>query len=176
MARTLAVVLYATILDEQNVEAPAVAYALVDPTASFADVLTTLNDWLAAVDNCTDGQIIRTQLEVLPALPDGLKPAALAGSRVEQLGIWQFTATGTAHIESYPVPALSNSSSVTHLSRIVLTGGSPGAALRDLVAGGGTASFAWTNAWQQAIAAFAAALVSFRRAGSALERQSYERV
>jgi len=176
LPKTLAVILNASILDELGVEAPAVAYANVDPTASFNDVLTSLNAWLAGVDACTDGQIIRAHLDVLPALPDGLKSAAAGGSRVEQLGIWQFTATGTTHLEKYPVPALSNGPTVTNLGRIVLTSGSPGANLKALITGGGTAALEWTNAWQQAIATFASALISFRRAGSELARETYERV
>jgi hypothetical protein len=168
--------LTAAVLDELGVEAPAQAFANVDPTASFDDVLTVLNTWLADVDACTDGQIIRAQLNVIPALPDGLKSAAAAGSRVEQLGIWQFTATGTAHVEQYVVPALSNGPTVTNLGRIVLTSGSPGANLKNLITGGGTAALEWTNAWQQAIASFASALISFRRAGGELGRATFERV
>ena len=176
MAKTLEVQLFASIVDELGVEAPAVAYALVDPTASFADVLTTINTWLADIDAVTDGQIIRARLDVTPTLPGGLKTAAVAGSRVEQLGVWQYNATGTPHVEGYPVPALSNSPTVVSGGKIVLTSGSPAANLKNLIAGGGTAALEWTNAWQQAISTFASALISFRSAGSALARDSYERV
>ena len=176
MAKTLEVQLIASIVDELGVEAPAVGYALVDPTASFADVVSTVNTWLADVDAVTDGQIIHVVLHVVPTLPDGLKTAPVAGSRVEQIGVWQFNATGTAHVESYPVPALSDSPTVTAGGKIVLTSGSPGAALRDLLVGGGTASLEWTNAWQQALSTFSAALVSFRSFGGALARKTYERV
>ena len=176
MAKTLIVKLEAQILDELNCQAPAVQYALVDPSATFSDVLSTVNTWLAGVDACTDGQILSVRLDVQPALPDGLKSAAVAGSRVEQVGLLEYVATGTTHVQSYPVPALSNGATVIAAGAVVTTSGSPAANLVALVAGGGTASMEWTTPWQQAISAFHAALISFRSGGSQLARDTYERL
>lgn len=163
------------ILDEQQIEAEAVAYALIDPSATFGDVIATLNVWLGDVDACTDGQIVASRLELMPALPGGLKPAPVVGSRVEQTGTLMFTAAGTTHRAPSMVPALSNNSGVISGGRVVLTSGSPPANLRDLLVGGGTAAMEWTNAWQQALVGFSDALISFRPHNRALGRETYER-
>ena len=158
MAKTLAVHFEATIVDELDIQAETSVYALVDPTAAFADVITELNTWLADLDACSDGQIIGTELEVLPALPGGLKGSATAGSRVEQTGILNFNATGDTHLWGATIPALSNGGTVTSGGKIVLTGGSPANTLYALLVGGGTAALEWTNATSQALSAFANAL------------------
>src|ERR1035437_1540176 len=97
MALTLPIRLEATILDELNIQAETSVYALIDPSASFTTVLAQLNAWLADLDACTDGQIIGAELEVLPALPGGLKGSPVALSRVEQTGVIAFSATGDPH-------------------------------------------------------------------------------
>ena len=175
MAKTLIVRLEATILDDLNCKAISSAYALVDPTASFADVLSVQNTWLADLDACTDGQIISTELEVVPALPDGLKGAPVAGSRVEQTGIMNFNATGDSHLWGFEVPSISNDATVLASGHIVLTTGHPPYVLFTLLAGGGTAALQWTNATSQALSAFANALVGFRSSNRQLARKSYER-
>jgi hypothetical protein len=175
LAKTLIVRLEATVLDELGVTAPAVAHALVDPTAAFNDVLGVLNTWAGCIDSCSDGQVLSVRLDVLPTLPSGLKSSPVAGSRVEQVGLLQFNSTGTTHVDSVDIPALSGGPTVVSGGRIVLTSGAPCAVLRDFLTGGGTAALQWTNAWQQAISSFAAALISFRSAGRALARDTYER-
>src|ERR1035437_10332106 len=188
MAKTLPIRLEATILDEMNVKAETSVYALVDPTAAFSDVISTLNTWLADLDACTDGQIIGVELEVLPALPGGLKGAPVSGSRVAQTGLLNFTASGVAHccVITFPlsggrhnwaasIPALSNSSTVILAGRPVTTGGSPIHTLYALLTGGGTTALEWTNAWSQVLASFVSALLSFRDSGGQLARITYER-
>jgi hypothetical protein len=175
MALTLAVRMEATIIDEMDVQAETSVYALVDPTASFSTVLTQLNAWLADLDACTDGQIIGAELEVLPALPGGLKTAPIALSRVEQTGMLVFDAAGDPHQWATAIPALSNSATVTDMGKIVTTLGSPAQVLAALLAGGGTADLAWTNADSQALTAATSALISFRHYPHQLEQVSYER-
>jgi|ERR1035437_394216 hypothetical protein len=175
MAKTLPIRLEATILDEMNVKAETSVYALVDPTAAFSDVISTLNTWLADLDACTDGQIIGVELEVLPALPGGLKGAPVSGSRVAQTGLLNFTASGGAHNWAASIPALSNSSTVILAGRPVTTGGSPIHTLYALLTGGGTTALEWTNAWSQVLASFVSALLSFRDSGGQLARITYER-
>jgi|ERR1035437_3288353 hypothetical protein len=174
MALTLAVRLEATIIDELGVQAETSVYALVDPTASFTTVLAQLNAWLADLDACTDGQIVGSELEVLPALPGGLKGAPVALSRVEQTGILAFTATGDIHQWAAAIPALSNSGTVVSGGKIVLTPGAPANVLATLLASGGTASLGWTNAVSQALSAFTSALISFRKYNFQLARQTFE--
>jgi len=175
LATTLQIRFEATVLDELNVKATANAYVLVDPTASFSTIITQLNTWLSNLDACTDGEIIGVEMEVVPALPGGLKPSPLAGSRVEQTGLLTFNATGSTHLWSFPIPALSNGSTVLSGGKIVLTPGSPANVLYTLLAGGGTAALEWTNNAQQAITAFASALLSFRDHTRQLSRITYER-
>lgn len=176
MALTLIVRMEATIVDASNIQAETSVYALVDPTASFSDIVTQMNTWLADLDACTDGQIIDAELEVLPALPGGLKAAPVAGSRAEQTGVLSFTSTGDTHKWSTAIPALSNSSTVVSGGKIVITPGAPAQVLAALLAGGGTAALAWTNATSQAIASFASALISFRRYRHQMVENSYESV
>jgi hypothetical protein len=175
MALTLAVRMEATILDELNIQAETSVYALVDPTTSFDTILAQFNTWLADLDACTDGQIIGAELEVLPALPGGLKTAPIALSRVEQTGMLAFDAAGDTHQWATAIPALSNNVAVTDMGKIVTTVGSPAQVLAALLAGGGTAALAWTNAVGQALTAATSALISFRRYSYQMEQATYER-
>ena len=176
MALTLIVRMEATIVDGLDIQAETSVYALVDPTASFNDILTLQNSWLADLDACTDGQIIGTELEVLPALPGGLKSAPVSTSRVEQTGMLSFTATGDTHKWATAIPALSGSPTVVSGGKIVITPGAPAEVLATLLTGGGSAVLGWTNATSQAIATFASALVSFRRYRHQMVENTYERV
>jgi len=175
MPLTLAVRMEATIIDEMDVRAETSVYALVDPTTSFDTILTQFNAWLADLDACTDGQIIGAELEVLPALPDGLKGSPVALSRVEQTGILAFAAAGDTHQWATAIPALSNGITVTDMGKIVVTPGAPAQVLASLLAGGGTAQLAWTNAASQTLTTATSALISFRRYPHQLEQVTYER-
>ena len=175
MALTLAIRMEATIMDEMDVQAETSVYALVDPTASFSTIITQFNAWLADLDACTDGQIIGAELEVLPALPGGLKTAPVALSRVEQTGILAFDAAGDTHQWATAIPALSNSPTVTSGGKVVTTLGSPAQVLAALLAGGGTADLEWTNDASQALTSATSALISFRHYPHQLEQISYER-
>jgi len=165
----------ATILDELNIQAETSVYALVDPTASFDTIITQFNAWLTDLDACTDGQIIGAELEVLPALPGGLKTAPVALSRVEQTGMLAFTAAGDTHQWATAIPALSNSPTVINGGKIVTTPGAPAQVLAALLAGGGTAALAWTNAVNQALTAATSALISFRKYSHQMVQETYER-
>jgi hypothetical protein len=175
MALTLVVRMEATILDHLDVQATCSAYAMVDPTASFATIIGTMATWLADLDACTDGQIISSELEVLPALPGGLKGSPVSTSRVEQTGILNFVATGDTHLSGFAIPALSDGATVISAGKIVLTEDAPVEVMIDLLAGGGTVSLAWTNEVSQALASFANALISFRQYRKQLSRSTYER-
>ena len=175
MALTLAVRMEATIVDELGVQAETSVYALIDPSASFSTILTQLNSWLADLDGCTDGQIIGAELEVLPALPAGLKVAPATGSRVEQTGLLAFDAAGDTHQWATAIPALSNSPTVVSGGKIIVTPGAPAQVLAALLAGGGTAQLAWTNSASQALTAATSALISFRKYSHQMVQETYER-
>jgi len=175
MATTLTVRFSATILDQLNVQALSQAYALIDPTASFDTITAIWQSWLADLEACTDGQIIASAYHVYPALPGGLKTAPVAGSRVEQVGILNFSATGTTHRWGHLIPALSNGSTVISGGKIVLTEGDPADVLEDLLTGGGSASLQWTNEQQQSLIALLDALIAFRQRREQLSLATYER-
>ena len=176
MALTLIVRMEATIVDALDIQAETSVYALVDPAASFSDILSLQNTWLADLDACSDGQIISSELEVLPALPGGLKIAPVSTSRVEQTGMLSFNSTGDTHKWATAIPALSDGATVVSGGKIVITPGAPAQVLAALLAGGGTAALAWTNATSQAISSFAGALISFRRYRHQMVENTYERV
>ena len=176
MSKSLAIRMEATILDGLNVVGQTSVYALIDPTATFADILGTMNTWLADLDACTDGQILSAEVEVLPALPDGLKTAPVSTSRIEQTGLLNFSASGTTHLNGITVPALSDGATVIVAGRPVLTTGAPLHTLAALLAGGGTASLEWTSAWSQAFVAFVSGLITFRPSNGQLARQTFEEV
>lgn len=175
MGLTLAVRMEATIIDELSVQAQTSVYALVDPTASFSTITALMNTWLADLDACTDGQIIASELEVLPALPSGLKGAPVFLSRVEQTGILAFDADGDTHQWATAIPALSNGSTVVSGGKIVVTAGAPAQVLAALLASGGTAALEWTNEVNQALTKASSALISFRRYEHQMVQETYER-
>ncbi len=175
MPKTLVVRLEATIVDELNCKAITSAYALIDPTASFNDILTVQNAWLADLDACTDGQIVSAELEVVPTLPGGLKSSPVSGSRIELSGVLNFNSSGDTHLWGFLIPAISSSGTVVSAGHIVITGGSPINTLYSLLAGGGTAALEWTNAVSQALTAFATCFLSIREYSRQLARKSYER-
>jgi len=176
MALTLAVRMEATIIDEMDVQAETSVYALVDPTASFDTIITQFNAWLTDLDACTDGQIIGAELEVLPALPGGLKSAPVALSRVEQTGVLAFSADGDIHQWATAIPALSNGATVINPpGKIDIATGAPAQVLAALLAGGGTADLEWTNDASQALTAATSALISFRGYNHQMVENTYER-
>src|ERR1700690_1859070 len=174
MAKSLPIRMEATILDSLNVVGQSSVYALIEPTATFSDIISTLNTWLADLDACTAGQILSAEIEVMPTLPGGLKPDPVTGSRIEQTGLLNFSATGTTHLNGVIVPALSDDPTVIAAGKPVLTTGSPLDTLSGLLAGGGTASHEWTNAWAQTFVAFVSGLISFRPSNRQLARQTFE--
>jgi len=172
MAYTLSVRLEATILDEMNVKAIATAYALIDPTASFATIQAILNEWLSTLDAVTAGQIIDAGIDVVPSLPGGLKTLPAAGSRVEQTGVFNYTAAGDTHLWGFAVPAIADSQVVA--GKIDLTTGHPAQVLAAYLAAGGTAALEWTNAVSQVLSTFADCFLSIRKHSRQLSRNTFE--
>ena len=176
MALTLPVRMEATIVDELGIQAETSVYAMIDPTASFSEILALQDTWLTDLSACTDGQIIGTELEVLHTVPTGLRGSPASGSRVEQTGLLAFNSTGDTHTWSTAIPALSNGGTVVSGGKPVITEDAPLEVLIDLLTEGGSAALQWTNATSQAIASFARALISFRRYRHQMVEATYERV
>ncbi len=173
MALTLAARFTAKIADEQQIEALTTSYALIDPTATQGDIETLWQDWLSALDACTDGQIIDSWYTVSPALPGALKSAPVTGSRVEQTGLLNFVATGSAQRAATAVPALSNGSTVIAGGKIVLTTGNPIPVLIALLLTG-SALLEYTNDVSQALVSLRDTLITFRLHNKQLAAASYE--
>ena len=164
----------ATIKDSWGIEASTAAYANLEvDTATIADVVSDWSDWVSALDNATDGQIIRSDISISPSLPGDVKGSPVSGSRVEQTGLLGFSATGTTKRYSFPIPALANGASVLSGDRMVMTSGFPIPALEDVLTTAG-AALTWCNDHHQEISAFLDALISFRKKRKQLQKSSYE--
>jgi hypothetical protein len=174
MALSLAIRFQAKLRDALNVEGLATAYAQIDPTTTFSDIIGQFASWLADLDALTDGQITGTWISALPALPDGLKTAPVDTSRVEQVGILNFTATGTSRRWGEAIPALSVGSTVQVGGKIVLAGGNPAAILAGLMTTP-TSTLAYSNEGGQLLASLRDALISFRSYRGQLASATYER-
>lgn len=96
-----------TIQDEIGVKAALTQYLKVDPAMTIAQFLTLFNTQAGLVDLCVSGQLIHGRAEIV-AVPSGVKGAPVAGSRVEQTGL--FTLGNAANSRSFgqDVPAWSN--------------------------------------------------------------------
>lgn len=173
MATTLTARFVAKIVDEQQIEALTTSYVLVDPSSTQSDIETLWQDWLSALDVCTDGQIIDSWYTVSPALPGGIKTAAVAGSRVEQTGLLNFVATGSTQRAATAIPALSNGSTVISGGKIVLTAGDPVPVFISLLLTG-AALLEYTNDVGQALVSLRDTLISFRLYNRQLAAASYE--
>jgi hypothetical protein len=173
MATTLTARFVAKIVDELQIEALSTSYALLDPTSTQSNVETLWQDWLAALDACTDGQIIDSWYTVSPTLPSGIKTAPVAGSRVEQTGLLNFVATGSSQRAATAIPALSNGATVTSGGKIVLTAGDPIPLFISLLLTG-AALLEYTNDVGQALVSLRDTLISFRLYNRQLAAASYE--
>src|SRR5579875_1594654 len=95
-----------SIQDELNVSAVATAYAYVDSGQTIADLNTPVLALGAQLDAITAGKIVAVSVGLAPALPDGIKSAAAAGSRCGDTGVLDFTAGPALRVWGYAIPAL----------------------------------------------------------------------
>src|ERR1035437_4513607 len=171
MAR-VPVVVSATIVDEGGIKASTALYATADNTQTIASLDTEVNAMISAIDAATDGVIREARVTIFPVLPTGIKASAAAGSRVEQLGLLGFNATGSNNRYTADVPALSNGATVVVGDRIVLEVVDPIGLLNNLLTVLGTALH-WTNEHYQEIQKFLDALVAYRKKRKQLQRSSF---
>jgi len=167
-------VVSATIVDKWGVEASAPFYAQADDSKTIAAMMAEAAAFWTALDATTDGVIRRVHIELIPAVPTGVKTAAVAtGSTVEQTGLLGFSAAGTSKRYSGSIPAISDGATVMSGDRIVLTALDPVGVLINILTTVGTV-LAWCNAHNQELVAFLDALVSFRKKRKQLQRSSFE--
>ena len=176
MAHDTLAVVSATVVDKWGTEASAPAYALADPGQTIAEAITEAQAYVTALDGVTDGYIRKMHVMFVPALPAGLKTAAVGtGATVEQSGIINFLCTGTSKRYGYVIPAVSDGVLTADRIDATVFGTSNAAvdALILLLTSVATA-FAWANEHSQEIAAVRDAIVSFRKKRKQLQRSSLE--
>lgn len=74
-------------------------------TATFAQVVTWIQGWGAALDLITDGKITKLRVSITIPLPSGIKTAAVANSDNEKTGLFTMNANGTTNAYGDDVPA-----------------------------------------------------------------------
>lgn len=171
MAATQAVRFSATLVDELGTEAAKLSYLLADPAQTITQVFTAYDAWVAALDTLTDGQIVRGRVDLIAALPSGLKAGPVVGGRIEQTGNFGFSVAGTSHRYNDVVPSEANST--ISGGKISLGSGSAGAAWQTLLIGAVLGGH-YTNATSQDLAAAIDAFLSFRKRRRQLDRSSFE--
>lgn len=157
-----------TIVDELGVEASNTYYAMLDTTQTVATVITAWTDLYNVLQPVTDGSIVRGHVDIL--LEPGSITPSVAGSRVEQTGLFNFSATGTTHKFGEPVPAFSNS--YIGATGIDLTATAVAAYYNFLPAT--LAALEWVSANNQKIVALLDAVLSFRKRRKQLTRSTFE--
>lgn len=166
----------ARIVDDLQIEARAIAYALVDPSASFDSIVTYFNTWLLDLDGCSDGWIVSSEMQLLPSLPGGLKTAPVTGARVSTTGILNFHAQGSTHRWAEAIPALSSSPAVVTgvPPKIVQTVGSPIQVLYSLLLTSGSSVIEFTNDTSQPLVSFSDSLITFWKYHRQLAKATFE--
>jgi hypothetical protein len=168
MAYTQAARYSFTIVDELGVEASNTYYAMMDPTQTIASAVAAWTSLYDVLQPVTDGSITHGHVDIL-LIPVSVSPA-VAGSRVEQTGLFNFSATGTSHKFGEPVPGFS-SSFITGTG-IDLTASAVAAFYNFLPAT--LTVLEWVSANNQKIVALVDAVLSFRKRRKQLTRSTFE--
>lgn len=160
-----------TIEDAKGVKATHNIFTSYDgATTTVNGLITALNTYGGVLDAITDGQIIDTRL-IIPLAPDGAwKTAPVAGSNVEQTGLFNFSQAGSKYKQGEDVPAIS--ASVLVGGRINLTNADIISWLSALTGGLGTVGV--VSKFANDLVALVDALVTFRKHRRQLDRVSYE--
>jgi hypothetical protein len=176
MAHDVTAVVSATVVDSWGTEASAPAYALADGTQTINEAIAEAQAYVKALDAVTDGRITRMHVQFVPALPTGLKAAAVAtGARTEQTGIVNFSATGTSKRYGYAIPAVSDAQLTgDRINATAFGTASTGMDTLLLLLTSAATALAWANEHSQQIIAVRDAIVSFRKKRRQLGRSSLE--
>jgi hypothetical protein len=170
MTNTLPIRLSVTVRDELGTEASEVFYGLADPTSTLATAEAAWATLTADLDPVLSAQIVRGAIS-FPCTPaGGLKAAPVAGSRVEQTGVINFSNPITTRRFGEDLPGLSNDVIVGGKINLADAGI---AALIALLSVPG-ASLTYTNFAQQALNGVIDAVLSFRKRRRQLARTSFE--
>lgn len=162
-----------TVADELGVKATMRAYAEFDGTVETVDGL--VGEWTAlggVLDPMTGGQIVGGSVS-FALVPDGAwKSAPVAGARVEQTGLFNFSNDTTAYKWGMDIPAILNTLISGHV--INLAAGAVAAFIAAM--DGGFTNGNFTNSAQQALVGLIDALLTFRKRRKQLTARSTEYV
>jgi len=156
--------------DELGINATCVLYLYLDPATTVANLIAEYQSTSLLLHAISGGALKVGSIQ-LEADPDaGAVAAAVAGSRVEQTGVFDFTNAVTSRIWGEPVPALLNSK---------ISGGRINDADTDIVAWttnllGSVTTGHYTNNSFQHLAAVRDTFISFRKHRKQLTRESFE--
>lgn len=155
-----AVELSGVLLDGAQTPGEVVSYLNLPDTSTLAQLTSALNVWAAAVDGTIDGAFLKVFAKLTPPLPGGLKAASgptWLGSRIQQTGNINFSATGTTRRYGQALPSLSNAAITGNTVDISNT------AIQALIALLLNPTGFFTNAQSQSLEAALDALLSFRK-------------
>ena len=170
MAADTAVRFSATVEDETGVKGSVLTHAVVDSADTIATLVTAQQAWVSAVDGVSGAKVISSGMTFSPALPGGIKGAAIAGARVEQTGVLNLGNNTTPYRYGVTIPALKDSLIVA--GRINLTDAliTTFTTLLTSAVGGG----AYTNLARQTLTGVIDAVLSFRKHRRERTRTSFE--
>ncbi len=100
-----------SLVDGLNTPGSVTSYLSIPDSHTLAQVASGCQVWAAAIDGVADGAFLEINADLIVPLPGGLKSptgATWRASRIEQTGVFSFSATGTDRHYGFAVPSLSN--------------------------------------------------------------------
>lgn len=158
-----------TIRDAQGVEGSECYYGTATDAALATDLAAEWQTLAGLLDPITSGKIMHGSVS-FPLNMVGGKAGPDADSRVEEVAIFNMSATGTTRRNGISVLAIADSKLTAN--RINLTDAAVAAFWAALAVTGGIVRF--TNAYGQPLITLIDALLSFRKRRSQLQRVSFE--
>jgi hypothetical protein len=105
----------ASLLDSEGVKANVVSHAFVDSAQTIANLVAAHQAWQAALGGVCGAQIVGNRATILVANEAGHRAAPVAGSEVQEVGVFDFNQAGLPYHYGQAVPAF--------LESLVLNGG-----------------------------------------------------
>jgi hypothetical protein len=159
-----------SIVDELGTEASGTYYAMLDPSQTITAALAAWTSLATAVDAVIGAQITKGRVDLITLPPGGAKAAPVAGSRVEQTGLFNFVATGTTHRFGSDTPGFADTK--ISAGKVNLADADVQALITLLTTV--ITVLTWCNEHQQALATLKDAILSFRKRRRQLSRTSFE--
>jgi hypothetical protein len=158
----------ATFVDSWGIDASTALFAQADDTKTIAALVTEAGAMLTALQATSNAYLKGARITLFPPVPNPTG-APTAGSRVEQVAVLNFSATGTTKRYGANIPGISDTLLTT--DKLTLAG-----VIDTLVAiltAAGTV-LKWCNDHNQGIVAFVDAIVAFHKHRRQLQRSSFE--